>query len=294
VQIENWDDLRYLLAIAREGSLNGAARSLGVNHSTVFRRLNAAEARLGVRMFERSTDGYSPTAAGEELLGQAERIEDSIRSIERAALGRDFRYSGPIRLTTAANLSIDYVASYLPAFLQRYPDIRIEIAVGDRDYDLARREADLALRATTQPPDYLVGRKVCDLVWWVHASEEYLSRSARPASMDDLERHALIGAEASFLRLPVFGWMQRRYGDGPVVVRASDLNTMAALARAGLGIALLPSDQRREGLVRLFPVEPAFPAALWLLTHPDLRRVARISAFSDYLIEQLRADPGLR
>jgi DNA-binding transcriptional LysR family regulator len=293
VQIESWDDLRYLLAIGREGSLNGAARRLGVNHSTVFRRLNGSEARLGVRLFERHTDGYAPTAAGEEVLRHAQRIEESIDAIGRSAAGRDVQLSGSIRLTTAANLAVDYVAGYLPQWLERYPEIRIEIAVGDRDFDLARREADVALRATTLPPEYLVGRKVRDIQWWVFGGERYLARQPRPQAMGDLAAHALIGAEASFLRLPVFGWLQARHGDAPVVARANDLNTMAALAQAGVGLALLPSDQVRPGLERLFPVEPAFPAALWLLTHPDLRRVVRIRVFIEYLSERLRADPRL-
>lgn len=293
MQIESWDDLRYLLAIGREGSLSGAARRLGVNHSTVFRRLNGSEARLGVRLFERHADGYVPTGAGEEVLRHARRIEEAIDAIGRTAAGRDERLSGSIRLTTAPNLATDYVAGFLPQWQERHPDIRIEIAVGDRDFDLARREADVALRATTSPPEYLVGRKVCDISWWVHAGEDYLARRARPQSMSDLAAHALIGAEASFLRLPVFGWLQARYGDTPVVARANDLNTMAALARAGLGLALLPSDQSRTGLERLFAVEPEFPSALWLLTHPDLRRVARIRVFIEYLTERLRADPRL-
>lgn len=293
MQLENWDDLRHLLAIGREGSLAGAARALGVNHSTVFRRLNSAEQRLGVRLFDRRPEGYAPTAAGEEVLRQAQRITESIEAIERAAVGRDFRLTGTVRLTTAANLAVDYVAPLLPEFLAVYPDVRVEIAVGDRDYDLARREADLALRATSQPPDYLVGRKVCELAWWVCASPTYLSRARAPLSMQHLGEHALIGAEASFLRLPIFGWLQARYGDAPILARANDLNTMAALARAGLGLALLPSDQVRDGLTRVCPVEPAFPAALWLLTHPDLRRTARVRAFIDFLYERLRADPRL-
>src|SRR5687768_15286911 len=175
VQIESWDDLRYLLAIGREGSLNGAARRLGVNHSTVFRRLNGSEARLGVRLFERHPEGYAPTAAGEEVLRHAQRIEESIDAIGRTAAGRDVQLSGSIRLTTASNLAVDYVAGYVPQWLERYPEIRIEIAVGDRDFDLARREADVALRATTAPPEYLVGRRVCEISWWVYGGLNYLA-----------------------------------------------------------------------------------------------------------------------
>jgi DNA-binding transcriptional LysR family regulator len=293
-QAIDWEDLRYLLAIGRERSLAGAARRLGVNHSTVFRRLQQAEARLGLRVFERLAEGYVPTAAGEAVLAEAARMDEAADALARHVAGSDVRLSGRIRLTTAPNLASDYVAGYLPEFLERYPDIRVEIAVGDRDYDLARREADLALRATPQPPDYLIGRKVCELTWWVCAGEDYLARHGVPRSMEELAGHALIGAEASFLRVAPFAWLEKTFGEGRLVARANDLNTMAALAAAGIGIVLLPGDQWQRGLRRLFPLQPAFPAALWLLTHPDLRRVARIQAFSEFLSAKLRAEPRLK
>lgn len=290
----DWDDLRYCLAIARAGTLAGAARALGVNHSTVFRRLNAFEEKIGVRVFERLPQGYVPTAEGEEILRHAEAADEAVLALERTVAGKDYRLAGRIRLTTAPNLAADFVAGYLPDFLAIYPDIRIEIAAGDRDFDLARREADLALRATSAPPEYLVGRRVCEVPWWVFAGESYLARRAPPRAMDELGQHPLIGAEASFLRIPVFAWLERRYGDSAFIVRANDLNTMAALAVAGLGLALLPIDQQMPGLRPLLPVTPNFEAGLWLLTHPDLRHVARIRALSDYLAERLRADPRLR
>jgi DNA-binding transcriptional LysR family regulator len=293
-QTVDWEDLRYLLAIGRERSLAGAARRLGVNHSTVFRRLQQAEVRLGLRVFERLPEGYLPTAAGEAVLAEAAHMDEAAEALARQVAGSDVRLSGRIRLTTAPSLAADYVAGWLPEFLARYPQIRIEIAVGDRDYDLARREADLALRATPQPPDYLIGRKVCDLTWWVCAGEAYLARHAAPRSMEDLAAHALIGAEASFLRVAPFAWLEKTFDESRFVARANDLNTMAALTLAGLGIALLPGDQSRPGLRRLFPLQPAFPAALWLLTHPDLRRVARIQAFSDFLSAKLREEPRLK
>lgn len=293
-QAIDWEDLRYLLAIGRERTLAGAARRLGVNHSTVFRRLQQAEARLGLRVFERLPEGYLPTAAGEAVLAEAARMDEAADALARRVAGSDVRLSGRIRLTTAPNLASDFVAHYLPEFLAHYPDIRVEIAVGDRDFDLARREADLALRATAQPPDYLIGRKVCDIVWWVCAGDAYLAQHAAPRTMDDLASHALIGAEASFLRVAPFAWLETTFDESRIVARANELNTMAALAVAGLGLALLPGDQSRPGLRRLFPMQPAFPAALWILTHPDLRRVARIQAFSEFLSAKLRDEPRLK
>lgn len=290
----DWNDLRHLLAIARGGNLAAAARSLSVNHSTVFRRLAAFEDALGVRLFERLPEGYVLTAEGETIRAHAEAVERSIHALERAVAGSDFRLSGDVRITTAPNLASNYIARYLPAFRALHPDIRVEIAAADSDFDLARREADLALRATTQPPDYLVGRKVVDLPWLACASRDYLAEHGRPRTTDELAAHALIGADARFARLPVFAWLHARHPYERFVTRAGDLNTMAALAGAGLGIALLPADQADASLVQLFAVEPPFASPLWLLTHPDLRHVARIKALADFLHERLREDPRLR
>ncbi|HRQ64556.1 MAG TPA: LysR family transcriptional regulator [Xanthomonadaceae bacterium] len=287
-----WDDLRYLLAIAREGSLAGAARSLGVNHSTAFRRLHALEAQLGVRLFERLPEGYVTTPEGETIRRHAEQVEDAVLALERTVAGADYRLSGRVRLTTPAGLAQDYVAPLLPTFRVQHPDIEVEIAVSDTDFDLARREADLALRATSQPPEFLVGRKVADLDWCFMASPDYIAKRGRPQGVDALHDHDLIGASDSFRRVSAFAWLERQCG-ARIVARADHLLTMAAMACAGLGIAMLPSDLHRANLERLFVADTGAPGQLWLLTHPDLRRVARIRAFSDFLYSTLREDPRL-
>jgi len=288
-----WDDLRYLLAIARASSLNGAARALGVNHSTVFRRLNALEEQLGVRLFERLPDGYVPTIEGEEIRRHAETIEASVHALERAVAGRDFKLSGEIRITTAPNLAADYLAGYVADFRVLHPEIRVEIAASDSAYDLARREADLALRATVRPPEYLVGRRVVASTWHVCASRGYLAGREPPRTMAELAGHALVGPDRAFMRVPMFDWMRNHFPDAQFVAFANDLITMRALTLTGMGIAFLPNDQSHADLVHLFPVEPAYIGSLWLLTHPDLRHVARIQVFMDYLAERLRADPRL-
>jgi DNA-binding transcriptional LysR family regulator len=289
----DWNDLRYFLAIARAGSLAGAAQALGVNHSTVFRRLNAFEDRLGVRLFERLPEGYAPTPEGEDIRRHAEAMDESVNALARSVAGRDGRLSGRIRLTTASTLASDYVAGYVRAFRDRYPDIQVEIATGDHDFDLNRREADVALRATQSPPEQLVGRKVLELPWYVCAGKESIARHGAPASMADLGNFPLIGADDGFVRLPPYAWLRRTFAEGQFAARAGDIATIRALTLAGLGVTVLPGDQYCSELVHLFPVEPAFVGQLWLLTHPDLRHVARIRSFMDFLAESLRADPRI-
>jgi DNA-binding transcriptional LysR family regulator len=289
----DWNDLRYFLAIARAGTLAGAAQALGVNHSTVFRRLNAFEDRLGVRLFERLPEGYVATPEGEEIRRHAEAVDDSVNALARSVAGRDYRLSGRIRLTTAASLASDYVAGYLVKFRETHPDITVEIATGDHDFDLTRREADVALRATQSPPEFLVGRKLLELPWYVCAGRETLARHGTPTGMADLGRFPLIGADDSFMRLPPFAWLRRTFPDRQFAARANDLGTMRALTLAGMGLAVLPGDQYCPDLEHLFPVEPAFAGQLWLLTHPDLRHVARIRAFMEFLADAIRTDPRL-
>ena len=288
-----WDDLRIVLAIARRGTLAGAARELGVNHSTVFRRLNAFEDGLGLRVFERLPDGYVATAAGEELLRHAERADAAMLAVERALAGRDFRLAGRVRITAPLHFATDYLAPLLPRFREQYPDVVLEIVAADRDFDLARREADIALRATASPPEYAIGRRVCALRWWAAASAAYLESAPPLASLADLGNHRIIAADAAFLRLPAMARLESLVPADRIVARTSDLETMAAMARAGVGVALLPNDQRQPALRFAFPLADLPDGALWLLTLPELKRLPRIRAVSDFLLDALRADPRL-
>ena len=156
----NWDDLRVFLAVARAGSLSGAARSLGVNHSTVFRRIAGLEETLGVRLFERMPNGYALTPAGSETLGIVERIEDKVATIDRTVTGQDLRLSGSVHITATDMLALWLLPDHLAQFRVIYPRIEIGVAVGNQSLDLSRREADIALRIGNTPPETLVGRRV--------------------------------------------------------------------------------------------------------------------------------------
>lgn len=276
----NWNDLKIFMAIADAGSLAGAARTLGQNHSTVFRRLNALEDAVRTRLFDRLPAGYLLTPAGERMLELARQADDAIQTIDRELAGRDLEPTGSVRLTTAPNLARTMVPGALKALRKTHPGITVEVAVGDSDYDLNRREADLALRATSRPPEHLVGRMAMTIDWWVCGG-------ARSAALraEDLARAHFVGAERALMRLEAFRWLEAQHGDR-IVARANDLSTMAALAKAGVALALLPSDQRERGLKRLYRV-PHLSGELWLLTHPDLRNVRRIRAVWDALVDAI-------
>ena len=289
----DWNDVRYFLAVARRGTLQGAAGELGVNHSTVFRRINRFEEAIGARLFERGADGYRLTDAGERLAGHAERVGDAVGLLELSVAGEDYRPSGTIRLTAPDNLAYEYLPAYLADFNEQYPDISLELVVGAESLNLTRREADVAVRATPAPPEHLVGRKVCSLRWSFYASEGYLERHGEPPSQAALGDHRLIGADGALERLPPFRAQRDAFGDA-IVMTCSTLNAMSAMARAGYAIALLPDDQVDEDLQSLFPLKPNFTSDIWLLTHPELRRVERIRLLMDHLFTAFREDERIR
>jgi len=288
----DWDDLRYFRAVAGAGTLQGAARRLGVNHSTVFRRINRFEHSVGARLFERLPDGYQLTVPGEELAAHAARVAEEIDALELKLLGKDFRPSGKIRLTAPDNLAYEYLPRYLLDFADSYPEIEIDLVVGAENLNLTRREADVALRATSSPPPHLVGRKLLELEWAWFASQTYLKRS-RPKTTTELADHRIIGGDGAIARIPALQHLDATLRDA-VVMRCSTLDAMSAMAVAGYGIALMPDDQVKPSLVRLFPAEPRAVTDIWLLTHPELRRTERIRLLMEHLAEAFRSEPRLR
>ena len=289
----NWDQLRFFLAVAETGSLQGASRKLAVNHSTVFRRINSFEDSMNARLFDRLPDGYRLTTAGQDLFDHAKRIGHEIDELSLKVLGKDYKPKGTVRLTAPDNLAYEYLPNYLTTFASLYPEIDIELVVGAESLDLTRREADVAVRATPSPPGHLAGRRIVSLKWGCFASNEYLAESGRPKVWGDLGKHRLIGGDGPIGRLPPFRALENDHG-AEFAMRCSTLNAMSAMAQAGFGIALLPDDQIKPELNRLFEVEPSFETQIWILTHPELRRTERVRLLIDHLFESFRSDNRLR
>ena len=287
-QDQNWDDYRLFLAIAQAGTLSGAARLLGVTHSTVFRRLAGFEDRLGVRLFERLPSGYALTAAGEAMLQATTRIDDEIAAIRRRVTGQDQRLSGQVRITATDMLAIGLLPPHLAAFRREWPEIELELLVSDMRFDLTRREADVALRLGNPLQETLVGRRVGRLAFGVYAS------AALGAHVTgDLAAQNWIGFGSGHapLRRMLAEWLPGLHPQ----FRTNSISAAVAAARAGIGLAPLPcaiADPDPE-LVRVAPFPGDFRLDLWLLTHEDLRHTARIRAFVDFMAEALAAQTDL-
>ncbi|MGD2173697.1 MAG: LysR family transcriptional regulator [Gammaproteobacteria bacterium] len=293
MQKQDWNDLRYFLALSRHRTMAAAARALGVNQTTVFRRLNAMEDRLGVRLFERLPNGYLPTGAGESLLPAAERVEEEVTAAEIRLAGEDLRPSGTIRLTTTEDLMVAFLQPHIAGFRREYPQIRLEVVVGNLLFDITRREADIAIRPTDRPPEHLVGRNLGAIGWAVYGSGAYLRRNGAPGSPAQLAGHAIVTADQALAAIDASRWIMRHAGEQDVVFRSDSLLVQLGAVREGMGLAILPcfladSDRRLERVLE--PVKPADTGGCWILTHPQLRNVARVRAFMNYIAEVVAAD----
>jgi DNA-binding transcriptional LysR family regulator len=291
---ESWDDLRFVLAVARAGRLDGAAGLLGVDPSTVFRRLKACEARLDARLFDRRGGIYRATGEGQAVIAQAEAMEEASLALQRRLAGGDVRLSGTLRLTMADTLALGAMPGHLRAFRDRFPDIVVETVVSNALLSLSRREADIAIRPGNDPlqGSAMVGRRVATIAFALYGAPAYLTRHGRPAAPQaGLEGHLLIGFDESLAHVGPALWLGRHDAGARTVYRSQSLVHMASAARAGIGLALLPCflADPEPALERLYFADGEAETGLWLITHEELRHTARVRAFLDFVAPRLVA-----
>jgi DNA-binding transcriptional LysR family regulator len=278
----NWDDLRFALAIAEAGSLNGAAKLLGVRHTTVLRRLDALEQRLGARLFERLRQGYTPTEAGELMAAQARQMRPAIAEMQRRIVGRDLELHGTLRLTTAFIATLYLLPEALAAFRRGHPGIEVEVNENSSLVDMSRRDADVALRMNRVVPEHLVGRQVGEVRMRVYARRgaAHLPQSITPTE-DLCANYPWIGFDRERRSRFFDRWMLDHVPPSSIVVRLDLLHPAVAMARTGLALALLPTliEGHEPDLLPVSEVLRDVSTPVWLLTHPDLRQTARVRVF---------------
>ncbi|WP_409525575.1 LysR family transcriptional regulator [Nitrincola sp. MINF-07-Sa-05] len=285
-----WDDLQIVLAIAKTGSLSGAGRYLRMSHATVFRRLTDMEQRLGVSLFTRTRSGYTQSLAGEDLAGVAEKIQADVMAAELRLLGQDLKLSGTIRVTTTDTLFSGLLSPLFARFREEYPHIELEVVISNQLYSLARREADIAIRPTRHPPETLIGRRVAEITQAVYGQATRWQDHPRPFNVTELTDTQWIGPDIHLGDSALEAWMASDGRSDHCHFRVDTILGMQIAARQGVGVALLPCylGDADEQLVRLTEPVPELATELWLLTHPDLRRVARIRAFMETIAEGIR------
>jgi DNA-binding transcriptional LysR family regulator len=287
----DWGNLRFFLELVRTGSHSAAAQRLGVDRNTVARRVAALEEDLGLPLFERGPQGWTCTPAGDELSELASRVEDDVLALARHAEARDRAPTGTVRLTTATHLSAHLVVPALPFLRARHPGLVLEIAADQRNFDLTRREADLALRMGRPRDAGLVTRKLSDVVYRLYASRGLLGERRSV----DLEADPFVGFDDSLASVAQERWLARVAPARRVVFRCNSTASLHAAARLGIGVALLPCfvAERDPELVPLDGPDPV-NQELWLLVHGDLRRTPRVRAVIEWVDELVeRARPAL-
>lgn len=288
----DWDDLRYLLALARHQSTLAAGRALGVDQSTVQRRLAELERCVGRALVQREPSGYRLTELGRELVPFAEQVEASVGAVERHLEQARRDDVGVLRLTCPEPIVARLTrAGILERFHARHPGLRVELVMSDRELDLAAGEADVALRSGDGADDRLVGRKLAESIWAVYASRRYVERHGAPRTVAELGGHPLVGLDASSSGHRVTRWLADVAPGATVAARAHGVLGLVESARSGVGLAPLPTalGDAEPDLVRVLGPVPALTRAWRLLTSPALRGTPRVSAFFDFVLEELEA-----
>jgi DNA-binding transcriptional LysR family regulator len=283
-----WDDFRLVRAVAVARGLPGAADALGINHSTVFRRLGGIENALGIKLFERHRNGYVLTSAGEEMVTLADRLDDDITAFTRKLAGSEMVPAGELRVTTNDSLLVDLLTPLFGAFQRKYPDIQLDLILSNQPLNLSRRDADVAIRATDKPQETLIGRRAARITWALYGRSEDFPDPKR-LSEEALFKRRWISLGDTFGTFKVVRYAREHVAQERIVYKVNTVLGLAEAVEAGLGIGHIPCfiADKRPGLRRLLPVDESFGTDLWLLTHPDLRASARVRVFLDFLAAEI-------
>lgn len=276
VQQLAWDDLRIFLALAQSHSTRQAALRIGVNASTISRKLAALEETLGARLVERHPDGLKLTKAGADVVDAALQMNEQVRSLAQRVAGADRRLVGIVRVC-APEILAPSIARALVPMLAEHGELQVDLRVDDQLVDLSRHETDLAVRVSDTPPPDCIGRKLGRANVGIYASEDYWAK--HPFALTD-ERHRWIEWPSYVKRKAAYAWLEREVPAHRVVVHASSSQAVAASVAGGLGLALLTHVHARQytTLVSRWALPDACGTDVWALTHRETSRNARVRA----------------
>jgi DNA-binding transcriptional LysR family regulator len=290
-----WTALRDLVAVAETGSLSGAARKLGVSQPTIGRRIEQLEQQLNTLLFNRSSQGLNLTPTGEQILSYAQRMSENAAAIERIASGADQRLEGAVRVTMTDLMGNYWLPAKLSEFHERFPGLCLEIVVENRNLDLIKREADLAIRMSRPQQLDLVVRKSINIHYGLYASSKYLQRYGRPVKPKDFKQHYFISYDESIFNNAGLKRLEAIFGEAHILQRyTSTAGVLAALKQSlGLGAVGCYFSDKEGDLERIMSEQFDYSFDAWVATHADLYKSARIKAVFNFLIEKLAEDADL-
>lgn len=281
----DWNDLRYALAAARSGSQAATARTLGVDQTTVARRLRVLEKELGTPLFERLKGQMVLTAAGMVLVQRGQRIEHEIAALGHLAADTQALVQGVIRITAVDAIITHFLVRHLAGLRQRYPGLVVELVASSKALDLSRREADIALRlARPQSGDFVV-RRIAELPYGVYGAADATAAA-------DWENRNWVAYDHSLAHVPEMQWLAETVSEERIAFRCNNMDALASAVADGLGLGILPClvGARHPSLVCLSGEKPLLTRGMWLVIPRELREVPRIRAVSDWLIDIFQAD----
>ena len=288
---ESWDEIRTAYHVAKAGTVSAAAEALGVHHATVIRHVDALEEWLGVKLFQRHARGYTPTEAGRELMQVAAATDEQLAQLVGRLRGRGEDVCGELVITTVNGLA-GLLTPALARFGRRYPDVSVRYLTASRLFRLEFGEAHLAIRGGERPqePDNVV-QPFIRLRWRLCASRDYINEHGMPEGEDELARHRFVSADEEASRAPVVRWMKENLPPEAVVFRASEAAAVEMAVRAGAGIGFIAEWKLAHcpELVPLLEPREEWAVPLWLVTHVDLHRTAKVQAITRFLKEEARA-----
>lgn len=291
----DWNDLAYFLAVARAGRLTLAAHRLGVEHSTVSRRIAALEAALGTRLFTRMPAGYALTPAGEQLLKLAEDMESVASTVAREVGEGDLALAGTVRIGAPDGFGTYFLAACLGRLALRHPSMQLELIATPRVFNLSKREADIAIALSRPHEGRVHARKLTDYELGVYASDTYLRGAAAITCREDLAHHPFIGYADDYIFTPELDYVPILLRELRPVLRSSSIVAQLHATVSGAGLCVLPVFMARElpNLRRVLPAELQLKRAFWMLTHAELQGLARVRTTVDFILREVTAARAL-
>lgn len=288
--MDNWDEIKTAFQVARLGTVSGAAEVLGVHHATVIRHIDALEGRLGVKLFQRHSRGYTATEAGQDLLRVAQATDDQFNQLAGRIRGRGNEVSGELVITSLIDIALRMVP-VLVAFQKAYPDVVVRYLTGERLFRLEYGEAHVAIRAGTVPeqPDNVV-QQFHHLRMGLYASTAYIETHGRPDSVESLAHHRFVAHDDDDNRAPFERWLRRIVPASCLAFRSTDMRALRAAIIRGAGIGFLPVFEGRAlpDLQEVYPQQEEWMSPLWLVTHVDLHRTTKVQTFLGFLKDAAR------
>ncbi|QOL81639.1 LysR family transcriptional regulator [Pseudooceanicola spongiae] len=285
--MDNWDEIRTAYQVARLGTVSGAADVLGVHHATVIRHIDALERRMGVKLFQRHTRGYTATEAGQDLLRVAQATDDQFSQLSARIKGRGNEVAGELVVTTIGGLS-QLMVPLLAKFQEQYPDVALSYLTSARLFRLEYGEAHVAIRAGSPPqqPDNVV-QPFLRLRSAIYGSKDYIERHGMPKIPGRMAGHRFVGVDDPSSKAPFAQWMRETIPAHQVVFRSGDMRAVRQAVLAGVGLGFLGTYEfdARDDLVEVHPPQEEWDSRLWLVTHMDLHRTTKVQAFLNFLKE---------